>query len=171
MADPFCNLKTLPVDGLPEVFPTVAADVRNVAIGVAERKMERRATRRQFLNQLAVENAARALDRLPEDGESFHGIMAGNFHAFAFLPAIIRLAGCQAAEVNVATLGFNETNTLELFDLLDKGRRAAVLFHLFLLLPIGRAGSDGRLGLRLAGPRPAGGRGEESREDHLGRNG
>lgn len=58
---------------------------------------------------------------LPESGESFHGIMAGNFHAFAFLPAILRLAGCQAVEVNIATLGFNESNAVELFDLLDRG--------------------------------------------------
>ncbi|MCG2682519.1 MAG: hypothetical protein L6306_02770, partial [Planctomycetales bacterium] len=85
------------------------------------RKHNRTATRRRFLNQLQVENAARHLDRLPEVGESFHGIMSGNFHAFAFLPAIVRLAsGAKVAEANICTLGFNQVNTFELFDLLDK---------------------------------------------------
>ncbi|MCG2684058.1 MAG: hypothetical protein L6306_10655 [Planctomycetales bacterium] len=115
------GLKSLDLDALPELFPTAGGDVRNVAIGLDERKHERRATRRRFLNQLQVENAARHLDRLPEPGESFHGTMSGNFHAFAFLPAIIKLAGgAVVAEANICTLGFNQINTLELFDLLDK---------------------------------------------------
>jgi hypothetical protein len=133
MADQFASLKCLDLDGLPEIFPTAVGQVQDIAIGVAERKIERRATRRQFLNQLAVSNAAEALERLPDAGESFHGIMAGNFHAFAFLPAIIRLAGCQAADVHIATLGFNQVNTLELFDLLDKGdvRKCSFIFSCY----------------------------------------
>jgi len=127
------SLKTLDPAGLAEVFPTAAAQIQDIAIGITERKMARRATRRQFLNQLAVPNAVAALARLPEPRESFHGIMAGNFHAFAFLPAIIRLAGCQAAEVNIATLGFNRVNTLELFDLLDKRdvRKCSFIFSCY----------------------------------------
>ena len=115
------NLQSIDVDSLPTIFPTVGGEVRDVQIGINEQKIERRAARRRFLNQLAVANAAAALERLPDDGESFHGIMSGNFHAFAFLPAIIRLAGCPAASVHIATLGFNATNSTELFDLLDKG--------------------------------------------------
>ena len=133
MPDPFFNLKTLDLDALPEVFPSAGGDVRNVAIGISERKIERRATKRRFLNQLQVANAAEALDRLPEPGESFHGIMAGNFHAFCFLSAIIRLAGCAAVEVNIATLGFNSTNAAELFDLLDRGdvQRCGFIFSCY----------------------------------------
>ena len=133
MVADWAALPTIDMDALPEVFPAAAGEVRNVAIGVTERKHERRATRRRFLNQLAVENAAKALDRLPNEGESFHGIMAGNFHAFCFLPAIIRLAGSKAAEVNIATLGFNQANTLELFDLLDKGdvQRCSFIFSCY----------------------------------------
>jgi len=134
MPGPFCNLQSLDAAELPEVFPTAGGEARNVQIGVAEAKHERRATKRRFLNQLAVANAAEALDRLPESEESFHGIMSGNFHAFAFLPAIIQLAGCaKVAEANIATLGFNESNTLELFDLLDRGivQRCSFIFSCY----------------------------------------
>jgi hypothetical protein len=134
MHDPFQDLPTLDTAALQQVFPTAVSDVRNVAIGVTERKHERRTTRRRFLNQLAIENAAKALDRLPDSGESFHGIMAGNFHAFAFLPAIIRLASpARVVEANIATLGFNETNSLELFDLLDRSdiQRCTFIFSCY----------------------------------------
>lgn len=129
----FDNLSSLDVSALQAVFPSARADAAQPSIGVAERKHERRATRRRFLNQLAVDNAARALDRLPEVGESFHGIMAGNFHAFAFLPAILRLGECKAVEVNITTLGFNEGNAIELFDLLDRGdvQKCSFLFSCY----------------------------------------
>ncbi len=121
VVDPFSDLPSVDVGTLQAVFPSPADDVQNASVGIESQKLERRATKRQYLNQLAVSNAAEHLERLPDPGESFHGVMSGNFHAFAFLPAIIRLAACPATEVHIATLGFNRNNTLELFDLLDRG--------------------------------------------------
>ena len=115
------NLRSLNIDALKPVSRAPGRRHTQQTIGIAEQKHIRKAARRTFLNQLSVSNAAAALDRLPAACESFHGIMAGNFHAFAFLPAILRLAGCKAVEVNICTLGFNANNSAELFDLLDRG--------------------------------------------------
>jgi hypothetical protein len=109
------------VGNLRTIFPSAQADAAQPSIGVAEQKMVRHNVRRTFLNQLAIANAAKALDGLPAAGESWHGIMAGCFDAFSFLPAILRLAQSNAAQVYVATLGFNSANMAQLFALLDAG--------------------------------------------------
>ena len=92
------GLATLDVGTLPAIFPSARTDAAQPSIAVAEQKLVRRNVRRQYRNELAIENAAKHLDRLPGRRESYHGIMAGNFDAFSFLPAILRLGDRKAVK-------------------------------------------------------------------------
>ena len=85
-------------------------------------RMTRRASRRQYLTLTRVANAAKALESLPENGESTHLIARGHFDAFDLVPAVLRMAApATIAELNIATLGFNERNAATLLELLDGG--------------------------------------------------
>ena len=121
------GLPSLDVAALPSIFPSARADATQPAIAVAERRSSAGPSA-AVPQPTAVANAAKALERLPIGGESFHGIMAGLFDAFSFLPAILTLAGCKALQVYVATLGFNHANMAQLFALLDGGEIQPVGF-------------------------------------------
>lgn len=89
----------------------------------------RRATRRRYLHALNVSNAAKHLRRLPKRGETLHAIMKGNYHAWDLLPAILKLAEpATITDLWVATLGFNQDNTVELLELMDNGAIGRVTF-------------------------------------------
>ncbi len=124
MNDPFDNLKSLDLDGLPEVFPSAGGEVRNARIGLdGERKHVRTASGRRHLDMLSIANAAKCLDTLPLEGQTYHIVMAGNFAGWDFVPAVLRLAvPATIRELNVATLGFNSRNAAELIALLDAGQ-------------------------------------------------
>ena len=96
--------------GRRDVVATVADDLRYA----------RRAASRKFIDATRVANAARQLDQLPEDAETIHCIMRGNFDAWHWLPAIIGLADTTVETLNIATLGFNEKNANELIGMLDR---------------------------------------------------
>jgi len=127
-------LPALDVAELPSIFPEALAG-RDARIGLdAERKHVRTAAGRRHLNMLRVANAAKALDTLPLDGQSYHIIMAGNFAGWDFVSAVLRLAAPAAIrELNVSTLGFNSRNAAELFDLLDRGdvQRCSFIFSCY----------------------------------------
>jgi hypothetical protein len=121
MTDWTDQLQTLNAEPL---YPAEADATRNAQIGIdADLKHISRPERRRLLHMLAVSNAAKALDRLPEPRETFHVVMSGNFNAWDIVPAVLTLAApATIAELNVATLGFNEQNATELIGLLDAGQ-------------------------------------------------
>lgn len=93
-------------------------------------RYDRRAAKRRYLTQLNVSNAAKALDRLPVDGETFHMIMSGNFDLDDIIPAIVRLAGPanMVCELNIATLGTNTRTTENILSLMKDGHVDRVSF-------------------------------------------
>lgn len=118
-----------PLDALPEFgaaltafYEEPSAAARNAAAELkASVRYERKVAKRTYEHQLHVANAADHLQRLPDDGESIHCVMRGNYHAWDLVPALLRLAqssgsqssGSQAATIDylgVATLGFNAQN-------------------------------------------------------------
>jgi len=75
-----------------------------------------------MMHAIHVANAAKEIERLPEDNESIHAIMRGNFHGWDLVPAVLKLSGSIIEKLYVATLGFNAKNTAELLKFLDDGR-------------------------------------------------
>jgi hypothetical protein len=87
-----------------------------------ERIFRRKSSRRDTMHALHIANAAKRLEKLPEENESIHAIMRGNFHGWDLVPATMQLAGCGIEKLYVATLGFNARNTAELLKFIDAGR-------------------------------------------------
>lgn len=112
------------------LFADESQAARNVAIDLPDDlKLVRRSHKQHMLHLMHVANAARHLERLPADGESFHCVMKGNYHAWDLVPAALQLAeGATIAHLSVATLGFNKSNAAELIELFDAGKIAAVDF-------------------------------------------
>ena len=128
--DPFClgELPALDLDGLGSIFADdgdeaqAAAASRDAGATVPEGLIhKRRAEQTRRLNLLHVANAAKHLTGLPEPGESWHGVMSGNFDAWSFVPATIQLAGRPLSRLTVATLGFNANNARRLAEAMDGG--------------------------------------------------
>lgn len=119
----FDDLKPLDLDTIEPFYQEQDDASRNVTVTLHDDRTHRRqATRRSFLDYTGVPNAAQHLDRLPDPGESIHGIMRCNFDAFDFVPAILHLMQpAQCAELNIATLGFNDRNGRTLIELIDAG--------------------------------------------------
>lgn len=128
------QIPTLPAD-LPPFYDDGAARARSCKTGLAaDRRLARRADRRALLDLRQVADAAAALARLPEAGESFHIVSAGNWPAWALVPAILRLApGQRIARLSLATLGFSRANVEALCNLLDAGeiKAASLLFSVY----------------------------------------
>jgi len=111
----------------PAATPTRAADV---AAGLeTDRRLARKADRRLYLNALRIANAARALEELPAPGVTLHCVMRGNYNAWDLVPAMLELMKPRTvAELNIATLGFNQQNADQLIALLDQGRITRATF-------------------------------------------
>ncbi|WP_162659100.1 hypothetical protein [Tuwongella immobilis] len=65
---------------------------------------------RRYFNQLRLENAAKAIQRLPVPGEMHHHIITGNFDSYLLIPAILERVARPVQELRLATLGFNRRN-------------------------------------------------------------
>ena len=118
------------VDSLRPLFDGGNDATRNAHIGLDDDRLHtRRAKKRRMLHMLHVANAAKHLDRLPDNGETFHGVMRGNYNGWDLVPAVLQLAApVTIAELNVATLGFNKQNAHELIQLIDAGSIDRVTF-------------------------------------------
>lgn len=123
------------IDNLPALEVSAAsfyADTapKDVAIGLDyDPSHARRAHRRTHLRMLRVANAAKALHRLPEAGESVHVIMRGNYNSWDLVPAVLRLSEpATIATLNICTLGFNQQNAEQLIAMLDDGQVARCTF-------------------------------------------
>lgn len=100
------------------------------ATGIGMRtRVTTQTARRRFYDMRNVPNASGLLQPLPRPDETVHAIMGGDFAAWDLVPAILHLAGRQASELIVATLGFNAHNSFHLCTLLATGQigRATVL--------------------------------------------
>ncbi len=123
----FDGLKTFAPD-VPSFYADASSSARdNVATLTRDATFTRKAERRQHLNGLRVANVVKQLTRLPEPGESIHGIARGNFDMFDLIPAVAELGGT-IARLDVATLGFNQANAERLIAMLDAGNVGAVTF-------------------------------------------
>jgi hypothetical protein len=115
--------KPPPAPGRPDKLPLPGA-----AIGLRQR-ITTTTTRRRFYDLRNVPNAVALLRPLPEENETVHALMPGDFAAWDLVPAILELVGRPAEETCVATLGFNSKNAHHLAELIAAGqiRRVTVV--------------------------------------------
>jgi hypothetical protein len=127
----FENLKTLPTAGLKRIGQASTTAVLDPAKGLdGEQTFRQKFERRSIIHALHIANAAKALERLPDEDEVIHVLMAGNFHGWDFVGAILSLAKpATITELYVATLGFSDANSGELLELLDRGKIGRVWFN------------------------------------------
>ena len=76
------------------------------------------AKRRMMLAQRQG-NAAEQIAELPGHDEEIVMIMTGDYHGWDIVGAVISLAGVGVRHLRVATLGFNQAQTLHLAEMLD----------------------------------------------------
>lgn len=95
--------------------------------------IRQRVTRRRFYDLSQIENAVRFIDRLPEQDETIHAVMGGDFDGWSLIPAIRRLSGEPITELIVCTLGFNAANNQHLCRMIDSGdvERVTVLCSVY----------------------------------------
>jgi len=89
--------------------------------GPIEAATHRRETKkRRFARLRRQEQAVEQIGELPGPNEDVVMIMTGSFHGWDLVGAIAELAGCPIASLHVATLGFNQAQTLHLCELIDR---------------------------------------------------
>jgi len=88
----------------------------------ADLALRRNPSRRTFLNQLHIKNIREHITRLPEAGETIHGVVSGRYPLWAFIPAILDMTGQTISDLQLMTLSFATDNGTELIDLLDAGK-------------------------------------------------
>ncbi|HQY89612.1 MAG TPA: hypothetical protein PK402_13245 [Tepidisphaeraceae bacterium] len=106
----------------PAAHDALAESVADVSVEIArDAKHVRPALneKRKRLNLLHIANAANHLDGLPEENESWHLIVKGNYPQWALVPAILKLADTPIRRLYLVTLGFSRANGNELLDLID----------------------------------------------------
>lgn len=106
-----------------------AAGNRN-RIGLTTDPIVRRPSPKRTLRRLGRERAAMEhLTALPKPGEDLVLILTGKWHGFDLVGAVIELAKPATIEcLDIATLGFNDTQSRHLGELLDRGAVGAVRF-------------------------------------------
>lgn len=95
----------------------------------AEQRHTSRVRRRRITDAQRLTNARAFMQPLPKPDEAVHMLLAGNFNAWDFVPAVVQLV--QPARVDrlvIATLSYNQANADGLFALLDNGQIGAVEF-------------------------------------------
>lgn len=105
-----------PPPSRPDKLPLPGA-----ALGLRQR-ITTTTTRRRFYDLRNVPNAVDLLRPLPEENETMHALMGGDFAAWDLVPAILELVGRPAEEACIATLGFNAKNSHHLAELVAAGQ-------------------------------------------------
>ena len=77
--------------------------------------------KRLFYDLKDVKNATEHIERLPEEDETIHIIMPGNYAAFDLTLALANLIGETIDELTISTLGYNKSNFTHLLRLMDGG--------------------------------------------------
>ena len=121
------NLKTLECG--TSFYPEESQQVRNAEIELdGDRLHCQKSEKRVMLDALKISNAAKHLQRLPDQDETFHVIMKGNYDGFDLVNAVLSLSDSTITRLDIATLGFNKRNAHELIRLLDTGEIKATTF-------------------------------------------
>lgn len=149
MTDPFEHLQSLdgleladlatlegleqPFDDAPSFDPTLDSEVNTVISLSADRSLIRTPRRRLFVDYRANPDAYRHLERLPEEGQSLHGVISGKYAQWELVPAILERTGKKITELHIATLSYGKTNAADLLGLLDDGwiNRVSLLVSYF----------------------------------------
>ena len=85
--------------------------------------------KRQVVDAAKVSNAARQIQRMPEQNETIHVIMSGNYDGFDIVNGILALAApATIRRLEICTMGFNVRNVAELIGLMDAGQVGEVRF-------------------------------------------
>jgi hypothetical protein len=105
-----------PPPGRPDKLPLPGA-----AIGLRQR-VTTTTTRRRFYDLRNVPNAVALLRPLPEENETMHALMGGDFAGWDLAPAILELVGRPAEEALIATLGLNARNAHHMAELVAAGQ-------------------------------------------------
>lgn len=122
------DLRSLDLDGLQSVFEADSR-AKNAGVGLNDEIVHRRRGRHEADDCTRVAKAKDCLQRLPEDGESFHVLLSGHFRNADFIPSILDLAGERCERLSVCTLGYDRKTVDMLLRELDAGRIA----HLAML--------------------------------------
>lgn len=77
--------------------------------------------RRLFYDLKDVKNATEHIQKLPEEEETIHIIMPGNYAAFDLTLALANLIGEPIQLLTISTLGYNKSNFTHLLRMLDGG--------------------------------------------------
>ena len=124
------NLPAIDLAAVPSFFNELQGSEKDAAVELpGDRKLVRRAAARRTLNLVRIANAARHLETLPADGETWHLICKGNFAQWDYVPAVLQLAAPSTIRrLDIATLGFSASNLEDLLQLLDAGQVGQVTF-------------------------------------------
>ena len=130
MPDPFCNLKSLDLDGIKPVFDELAGhEVDAGREWIGDRKHVRRTDRSIMLDARRLQDAVAHIGRLPKPGEAFHLVTAKRYSLWHVIEAVLHLAApATIAYLGIATLGFSKQNLDELLAEIDAGRIGKVDF-------------------------------------------
>jgi hypothetical protein len=110
---------------IPEIpRPSFAATRPPAAGPQAPRPFRGRALRRR---QLMFREAKELLPYMPQaEGDATHAIMSGRWDLCVLLAAVLEFYVSTCQSLRIATLSFNDRNTLEMAELLRSGRVAAL---------------------------------------------
>lgn len=89
---------------------------------LAPQTHRRETTKRRFARVRRQSRAVEQIGKLPGKGEDLVMIMTGSFHGWDLVGAVMDLTGCPIRELHVATLGFNQAQTLHLAEMIDAGQ-------------------------------------------------
>ena len=75
---------------------------------------------RTYIDLMQVQHARDHIKRLPDEGETIHGVVSGRYPLFATVPAILELAQPQTiTDLDLITLSYGKDNAADLVELLD----------------------------------------------------
>jgi hypothetical protein len=78
-------------------------------------------TRPDRRRMVALREARQALDHLPAEGETLHGLMTGTYDLMHLILALLGALGSPAQTMRIATLSLSARNVAEMAALLDGG--------------------------------------------------
>jgi hypothetical protein len=121
-ANPLLNPTRISVAG-------VESDLKRLPHLNGDRRHVAKEAKRRYQDARQAQDAIAAISRLPDPDEAIHLAISGRFALWDLVPAVLTLAGCNIAELRIATLGFSKRNIDSLCQLLDSGKigKAALL--------------------------------------------
>jgi hypothetical protein len=116
----------------------------NVDLRLPEgRTLTTRQHKRSMVLLSKARKAAQQLERLPDQGETIHAVLNGEYALWDFVPAVLELSGQPIDNLTICTLGFSRNNVEALSELVEAGqvKRLSVLCSTYFAA----AGVDGAI--------------------------